>query len=119
MGLFSKLFGKDAPHSSGVPEHAVIVNFQFDSTNLQRLYDLEEDLESTISDAGVGEFDGHDIAQDGSDGYLYMYGPDANKLFEAVKPLLETKDFTRGALVRLRYGPPEDGIPEVEKVINS
>ena len=119
MGLFSKLFGKDAPLSSDVPEHAVIVNFQYGSTDLQRLFDLEENLESTISDAGVGEFDGHDIAQDGSDGYLYMYGPDADKLFEVVKPLLETTDFTKGAFIKLRYGPPEDGVAEVEKEINS
>ena len=119
MGKFSKFFGKKTPHSSDSPEHAVIVYFQYGSTDLQRLFDLEENLESTISDAGVGEFDGHDIAQDGSDGYLYMYGPDADILFEVVKPILETTDFMNGAFVKLRYGPPQDGAPEVERVINS
>lgn len=93
-------------------EHAVIVHFNYGSTDLQPLFALEEKLERTISSAGVGEFDGNEIATDGSDGYLYMYGPDADKLFETVRPALESATFMKGAVVKKRYGPPEDGVRE-------
>jgi hypothetical protein len=96
------------------PEHAVIVHFQYGSTDLARLFALEEQLEHAIAVAGVGEFDGNEVAADGSDGYLYMYGPDAGRLFAAVRATLEGTDFMRGARVKLRYGPPEDGIKEEE-----
>jgi len=43
-----------------------------------------------------------------------MYGPDAGRLFAAVRATLEGTDFMRGARVKLRYGPPEDGIKEEE-----
>jgi len=57
-------------------DHAVIVHFQYGSTDLSRLFVLEDELERAIAAAGAGEFDGNEVAADGSDGYLYMYGPD-------------------------------------------
>jgi hypothetical protein len=94
------------------PEHAVIVHFTYGSTDLKRLFELEHRLEAAISAAGVGEYDGNEVAVDGSDGYLYMYGPDADKLFDVIRPILETTSFMRGAEVRKRYGPPQDGVRE-------
>lgn len=54
---------------------------------------------------------------DGSDGFFYMYGPDADRLFEAVRPTFEATPFMAGAQVTLRYGPPEDGVREREVVL--
>lgn len=100
------------------PEHAVIVHFfNYGSTDLKRLFALEEQLEKAIASAGVGEFDGNEIATDGSDGYLYMYGPDADRLFETVRPILESVDFTRGAQVVKRYGGPDDGVRQTTVTI--
>ncbi len=72
MGVFSNLFGKKQSAKSKGPEHAVIVYFQYGSTDLQRLFDLEKKLEQAISEAGVGEFDGNEIAQDGF-GWISIY----------------------------------------------
>jgi hypothetical protein len=69
---------------------------------------------AAIESAGVGEFDGNEMAQDGSDGSLYMYGPDADQLFEAVRPVLEAATCITDAVATIRYGPPEDGVRERE-----
>ena len=116
MGFLDKLFGKrdKEKRPAELPEHAVIVHFQYGSTDLSRLFALEEQLQEAIGAAAVGEFDGNEVAVDGSDGFLYMYGPDADALFEAVRPVLEGAAFMRGARVMLRYGPPQDGVREVE-----
>ena len=98
---------------SETPEHAVIVHFNYWSTDLQPLFALEDKLEQAISAADVGELDGNEVATDGSDGYLYMYGPDADMLFAAVEPVLKSSSFMAGASVTRRYGPPEDGVREV------
>lgn len=98
-------------------EHAVIVHFNYGSTDLQPLFALEDKLEAAIAAAGAGQYDGNEVATDGSDGYLYMYGPDADKLFAAVKPVLEASQFMRGATVTVRYGPPEDGVRELTVTI--
>ncbi len=97
---------------NNTPEHAVIVHFNYGSTDLQPLFALEGKLEQAISAADAGEFDGNEVATDGSDGYLYMYGPDADKLFAAVEPVLKSSSFMGGATVTMRYGPPEDGASE-------
>ena len=94
------------------PEHAVIVHFTYGTTNLEPLFELERKLEHAISEARAGEYDGNEVAVDGSDGYLYMYGPDADRLFEVIRPILEKSSFMRGAEVRKRYGPPQDGVRE-------
>ena len=96
------------------PEHAVIVQFTYSSTDLSRLFELENKLEAAIEEAKVGEYDGNDVAVDGSDGYLYMYGTNADTLFEVVRPILEATEFMKGAKAKLRYGPAADGVREVE-----
>ncbi|MHC4443933.1 MAG: hypothetical protein ACYTBZ_05515 [Planctomycetota bacterium] len=112
MGFISRFFGHK--QKKGESEHAVVIHFEYGSTDLSRLFELGDKLESAIAEAGVGEFDGNEVATDGSDGFLYMYGPDADRLFEVVRPILETTDFTNGAKATLRYGPPEDGVEERE-----
>lgn len=121
MEIFDELFGKPTnvqPNhlidKSEKTEHAVIVCFNYRLEELEPLYQLEEKLEKIIADNNVGEYDGHEIAMDNSDGTLFMYGPNAEKLFKAVKPTLEKTDFMRGAIANLRFGPQVDGVNEIE-----
>lgn len=111
MSIFEKLFGRPKADEPP-PEHAVIVNFEYGSTDLDPMFALEARLEQAISDAGAGEFDGNEIATDGSDGSFYMYGPDADRLFAAVRPVLESAGFMQGARVKLRYGKVQSGARE-------
>ena len=119
MNILKKLFGSAPTAPSTDEEHAVIVRFTYGKDSLENLHALEKVLNTTIDHEAVGEYDGHDIAVDLSDGILYMYGPNADKLFDSVNPILESTDFTKGASVTLRYGPPEDGVTEKELKIKS
>ena len=85
-------------------EQNLIVHFRYGSTDLTRLFELEDKLEAAINAANAGEFDGEEVAADGSDGFLYMFGPSANRLFEVVTPILKAADFMRGAKVTCKYG---------------
>jgi len=115
MSILSRIFGAKSEITAKPVEHAVIVNFAYiGSTDLDPLFALETQLESAIAAARVGEYDGNEMAVDGSDGTLYMYGPDADKLFAAVRPVLEACSFMKGAVAKLRYGPPADGVREHE-----
>lgn len=115
MGILTKLFGAKPEITAKPVEHAVIVVFVYlGSTDLEPLFALERQLEADIAAANAGEYDGNETAVDGSDGTLYMYGPDADKLFAAIRPALEACSFMKGARVKLRYGPPADGVPERE-----
>lgn len=93
-------------------EQAVIVEFRYAADSLDPLFEVEERLEQAIGQAGVGEFDGNEIATDLSDGRLYMDGPDAEALFRVVRPILAKATCFRHASATLRFGPPEDGVPE-------
>ncbi len=106
------------PVSAQPTEQAVIVHFRYGSHDLHRLFAVEDKLEAAIATAHAGEYDGNEIAVDGSEGSLYMYGPDADRLLEVVKPVLEATPFMRGAIVRKRYGPPESGVRESAVVIS-
>ena len=113
MGIFSRIFG-GKPLGQPSSEHAVIVHFDHGSKDLQPLFALEDQLEQAINNAGVGELDGNEVAADGSDGSLYMYGPDADRLFEAVRPILERSTAIRNAIATIRYGPPEESVRSVQ-----
>ncbi|MES2773276.1 MAG: hypothetical protein V4722_03780 [Bacteroidota bacterium] len=94
-------------------EQAVIVKFNYGIQGLDSLFILEDQLEKVFEETQLGEYDGNDIAIDNSDGNLYMYGPDAENIFNAIKPVLKLTPFMKGAKVTLRYGPPEDGVKEI------
>jgi hypothetical protein len=73
---------------------------------------MEDQLRGALYDAQVGEYDGKEVADDGSDGYFYMYGPDAEALYRAVSPVLAAAAFTRTATVTLRFGAAKRGTPK-------
>jgi len=100
------------PPTAPAPDQAVIVRFNYGSTDLTRLFELETQLEAAISKANAGEYDGNEVAVDGSDGILYMYGPHADRLFQAIKPVLESAPLMKGAKVTIRYGPAAEGVRE-------
>jgi hypothetical protein len=100
-----------------ITEHAVIIKFRYGSTDLVKLFELEDQLREALSKAKVGEYDGNEIAIDGSDGALYMYGPDANRLLEVVEPMIQAVSFMKDAQVRRRYGGAKSGADEMISTI--
>ena len=114
--LITKVFSKqvEPSPSNNQLEQAVIVRFDYGIDGLGALHDLEEKLELAITKKNVGEYDGHEIAMDYSDGFLYMYGPNAEILFQAVLPTLKETSFMKGATAKLRFGPAQEGVKEIE-----
>jgi hypothetical protein len=105
MGLFSKIFGSSKSDPAGPPVQEIEVHFGYGSTNYQHLYALEDELRRTITDAAVGMYEGHDVSVDGSDGYYFMYGPDAEAIFRVISPVLAASSFMHGARVTMWFGP--------------
>jgi hypothetical protein len=56
-------------------------------------------------DAAVGKHEVHEIADDGSEVSLFLYGPDADALYRVISPILVESQFMRGATVTLWFGP--------------
>jgi hypothetical protein len=115
MGFFNRFFRQQKIEP--VYEHAVIIHFQYGKDNLEPLYEIADRLEHILKGKNIGEYDGHEIAVDYSDGFLYLYGTNAERLFNEVKETLESTDFMARANVKLRFGPPEDGVQEIELVL--
>ena len=73
-------------------EQAVLVYFRLSEPGFGSPWELEvlrglaEDLREVVADAAVGEFDGHEVGE--GQYTLYLYGPDADELFDAIEPML-------------------------------
>jgi hypothetical protein len=95
-----------APAQTAAPaqEQTVVVHFNYGSLELKPLRDLEDKLEKALSSSGAGDFDGDEIAVSGKDGFLYMYGPSADRVFSVVLPILQSAPFMQGAHVTKVYG---------------
>jgi hypothetical protein len=96
---------------------AVIVRFAYGGYELGPLFELQHRLEVVVEEGRLGEVDGHEVAMDGSEGTLTLYGPDADGLFAAARPLLEAAAFMKGARVTVRYGATGEGAKEKNVVI--
>ncbi|PHV12242.1 hypothetical protein [Chitinimonas sp. BJB300] len=69
-------------------------------------------MEQATTQAKVGEYDGHEVDANGATVHLYLYGPSADRLFETVKPILNSTEFVTNPTVKLRYGPPKAGVKQ-------
>ena len=109
MGFLSKLFGKAAnPAEAG--EHAVLLHgFGLDG-EVQEMHDLQDELERAIKRAKAGMLDGDEFG--GGECVVFLYGPDADALWEAVAPVLEKRPFRKGSYAVRRYGSAEDAREE-------
>jgi hypothetical protein len=76
------------------------------------VFDLEDMLRDAIDDQGVGLFDGEEFGEGRC--VLYMYCPDADRLFAVIEPILKAAPFARGGFAIKQYGPAADlSTPEV------
>jgi hypothetical protein len=89
-------------------EHAVIIFFNYGKDEDEPYWNLGMELEKILRVQRLGVYDGHEIAMDNTDGSYYMYGPNAEAIFKAIKPTLDATDFMKGATAMLRFGPGED-----------
>ena len=105
MGLLSKLFGTKNAVKGGPSEQEVEVHFVYGSTNFQYVYSLGDKIQLAITEAKVGEYDGHALPADGSEGRYFVIGPDAEAIYKAIAPVLEASPLMRGATVTLHFGP--------------
>jgi hypothetical protein len=62
------------------------------------------ELDGAIRKHGVGSFDGDEFGN--NEAGLFMYGQDADRLFEAIEPLLRSWSLLDGGYAIKRYGEP-------------
>ncbi len=74
---------------------------------------LENKIDEIIKKNNLGEFDGNEFGPGVIT--LYMYGPDSEKLFSSIKPVLEESPLCKNARVIIRQGGP--GSKQREEVI--
>ena len=112
MGLLSKLFGSKDTAKNGGSQQEVEIHFAYGSTNFQYVYSLGDEIQTAIAEAKVGEYDGHALPADGSEGRYFIYGPDAEAIYRAIAPVLEASPLMRGATITLLFGPRRWGTPK-------
>ena len=83
-------------------EHAVIVHLPLDgdhfgsSSEREGLFAMQEQMACAIREAGVGEFDGDEFGE--CECVLFIYGPNADRLFDVVQPFLKSSTLALGGL---------------------
>jgi signal peptidase I len=88
------------PAGSGYVEQGVQVHV----TGPNALFELSGKLEHSVSTSGLGKYDGDGAALDGSGADFFAYGPDADALWNVMKPIVEADHPPRGSYATLQYG---------------
>ncbi len=102
-------------------EHAVIVHLRLSddgfgsSEERETLFALQDQMAQAADAAAAGEFDGDLFGQ--GECVLYMYGPDADRLFASIRPLLRRSPLASGGYALKRYGEADDADAREVRVI--
>jgi hypothetical protein len=116
MSFLKRLFQKPEKASPNpTAEQAVLV--YLDGSSLpDEVYEqndlatIEDRIIAALAGKGLGEFDGNEIGPGGAT--LYLYGPEAERLFALIEPVLTAYPLCRNARVVIRKGGP--GAPQRE-----
>ena len=88
-------------HTSGTPL-AITVRFDFYPEYSTQIHQLEKKLQRAIQRARVGELGETEFHLDGNEGFFYLLGPDAERLFAVVGPILRSSTLMQNAEVEER-----------------
>lgn len=111
MSIFKRLFGQKSldQTQSESDQEAVLVHLDGSGLpdHIYQEYDLatiEDQLIEVIEREGLGEFDGNEFGP--GETTLFMYGPDAERLFAGIEQTLRAYPLCQGARVEVRRGGP-------------
>ena len=110
MGLLDWLVRKGSSPDPVPVEQAVLIRLPLSDDEFgvegerAAIHALATDIAAAIAESGTGEYDGDEFG----DGQctLYLYGPDADRLWSAVEGPVREAEVSRGARVTKRYGGP-------------
>jgi hypothetical protein len=85
-----------------VEDQAVLIYFA--NEDLEGSIPLQEKLDELLNNSRVGMFDGNEVG--GGELVLFLYGPDAELLFQYIEPTLRAEEFCKGSKVVIRWGGP-------------
>jgi hypothetical protein len=106
--VWSRLRGRvrRAAIRAGGPEQALLLRLRLPESQIgdetPTIVALEEAIESALREHRAGEFEGHDLR----DGVwnLYLYGPDAERIFESVAEVVRGARLDSSSHAILRFG---------------
>jgi hypothetical protein len=105
-----RMISKPRSRSPALPKDCIAAYFKLSAPNFGTIDEMNEihtfagKLAEAIEASGLGVYDGDEFGE-GECG-LFMYGPDADRLFEVVYPLLSSWEKMRGGQIIKRYGEP-------------
>ncbi len=102
--MFAKRFSKQREMPAPKSEEQAVLVYMDGSCQPDEVYALEDQLERVIQDGRLGEFDGNEFGPDETT--LFMYGPDAERLFAGIEPVLRAHPLCHGARAVIREGQP-------------
>ncbi len=108
MGWFKKKPKAETPPGE---EHAVLLHIRLgdDAFGLpgetDQCHALQDELRAAIEESATGMVDGDEFG-DGKC-VIYMYGPNADALWDSIAPVLEKKPFRKSSYAIKRYGGPD------------
>jgi hypothetical protein len=100
--------------------HAVIVYLKLSDDQFgheaerESIFELEDRIVGALEGPGIGEFDGNEFG--GGECTLYMYGDDADRMFNAISPVLTGSPLSRGGYAVKRFGEASDPLAMEVKV---
>lgn len=104
MGLIDRIFGRRKRVDQAVLVHLDGAGLPDEVYAECDLATIEDQLCAALEREPVGELDGNEMTPTGAT--LFLYGPDAERLFAVVEPVLRAYPLCRNARVIVRRGGP-------------
>ena len=85
-------------------EHAVSIYFYYDKSQDVVYHELGKEFEKIMRVKKLGFYDGFEVGFTTSEGCYFLFGPDAEAIFKALKPAIDACAVMRGARATLCFG---------------
>jgi hypothetical protein len=100
----------NTPVAPSDEEQALIITVKLrsglmgDGEERERMFAVQGEISAAIKESGAGMLDGDEFG--GGTCTIYLYGPNADRLYSLAQPILQKFDPPEGSYVTKRYGKP-------------
>ena len=117
MSILKKIFGSETTNHGDSSQQAVLVylngtDLPDEVYNEYDLETLENKLIEVLERDKLGEYDGNEFGP--TETILFMYGPDAERLFAGIEETLRAYPLCQRARVEIRQGEPGAPVRELQ-----
>lgn len=86
-----------------MPSTEIFIHFESSTIGLPQLFDLADQIQLSLADKNIGQYEGHSFSPDYKKIMLALTSENSDALIDTIKPILKGKNYIKRPFAEIKY----------------